>query len=300
MRDIKEITVFSVGDSNKISTWSNVPYFFTTTFEKKGVKVNRIDLSPNRIVEKIFDETVSRLLSVINKDNTYTYFRSFMHFINVRYKIKKSIKQFPQSDALIFLTFTFSASQLTQKPTIQFCDWTYDHFFNYFQNRKPNFFELQSVKRENSQINGSNLVIPLFPSVAEYMKKKYTSKIIYLGNVINSVYETIDYEILKIKNHSNKILFIGSPKYMEGAQLLLKAFNKLKLSHSALSLHFIGLTASNFINLPKDVYCYGYLDKGDEKQRDLYYRLLKEAKIFVNTTPKWSAFSASLEAMYFY
>src|SRR5262249_22085434 len=27
---------------------------------------------------------------------------------------------------------------------------------------------------------------------------------------------------------------------------------------------------------------------------------MKDAKIFVNTTPKWGAFSATLEAMYFY
>ena len=81
---------------------------------------------------------------------------------------------------------------------------------------------------------------------------------------------------------------------------MLEAFNILKVNYPSLSLHFIGLTESQIGNVIKDVYCYGYLDKGDEKQRELYYHLLKEAKIFVNTTPKWSAFSASIEAMYFY
>ena len=177
MRRIKEITVFTNGDSTKISTWSNVPFFFTTTFEKKKVKVNRVDISPNKIYENIFNKTVFRLLNKIYKNNTYTCLRSFVHFFYVRFKIKQVIKQFPQSDAFIFLTFSFSASKLTNKPIIQFCDWTYDYYFNYFQNRKPNFFELQSVNRENSQINESDIVFPLFPRVAEYMKKNTKVKL---------------------------------------------------------------------------------------------------------------------------
>jgi glycosyltransferase involved in cell wall biosynthesis len=220
----------------------------------------------------------------------------------VHSKIKENIKKFQQTDAFIFLTFSFSAVGLTHKPIIQFCDWTYDHYFQYFQMRKPNFFEYKCVKREDSQINGSDLVFPLFPSVSEYMNKKYTSKVVYLGNVINSICKSEDQEILKIKKYSEKILFIGSPKYIEGANALILAFKTLKKAYPSMSLHFIGLNESDFkqIQVPNDVLFYGYLDKGNNEQRDIYYRLMKEAKVFVNTTPKWSAFSASIEAMYFY
>jgi hypothetical protein len=44
MIKIKEITVFTIGDSKKMSTWSNVPFFFTETLISKGVKVNRVDI----------------------------------------------------------------------------------------------------------------------------------------------------------------------------------------------------------------------------------------------------------------
>lgn len=296
-----EITVFTNGDSTKISTWSNVPFFFTTTLERKGIKVNRVDISTNNSYRRIYDRTATRVLNKIYKgNNTYDYFRSYLHFFDTRIKIKKAIKRFPQSDAYIFLTFSFSAVNLTTKPIIQFCDWTYDHSFNYFQNRNPNSFELKCVNRENSQINGSDIVFSLFPSVCEYMKKKYTSKVVYLGNVINSIYKSSETEIIDIKSHSEKILFIGSPKYIEGANALIQSFTSLKVKYPSISLHFIGLDESQFQQVPKDVYCYGYLDKADNKQRELYYQLLKEAKVFVNTTPKWSAFSASIEAMYFY
>lgn len=301
MRDLKELTVFAEGDATKISTWSNVPFLFTATLEKKGIKVNRVDISPNYIVEKVFNKSLGLLLNLIfNGNNTYSYFRSSFHFFDARRRIKRAINKFPRSDAYIFLTFSFSAVNLTQKPVIQFCDWTYDHYFKYFQARKPNFFESQSIKREEQQINGSDLVIPLFPCVAGYMTEKYNSTVVYLGNVINSVNKSPKDEILHAKIQSEKILFIGSPKYIEGAKALIQAFVLLKKRHPSMSLHFIGLHESHFKQLPEDVYCYGYLDKADNKQRDTYYQLLKEAKVFVNTTPKWSAFSASIEAMYFY
>src|SRR5512141_2155738 len=42
----REITVFTCGDSSKPRTWSNIPYFFTQTLISKGLKVNRVDISP--------------------------------------------------------------------------------------------------------------------------------------------------------------------------------------------------------------------------------------------------------------
>ncbi|MFC1760264.1 glycosyltransferase, partial [Candidatus Neomarinimicrobiota bacterium] len=298
---MKEVTVFSNGDSSKISTWSNIPYFFTETLLSKGIKVNRVDLSPAYFIKVIFHVTLYRVLRIINKNSTYNYFRSFIHFTNVKYRIKKAIKQYPNSDANIFLTFSFSSVGLTKKPSIQFCDWTYDYYFKYFLDRKPDFFEKRCIKRENSQIEGSVLVFPLFPSVAEYMKKRYkNANIHYLGNVINSLYVVSEIDILKHKENSNNILFVGSKKYIEGAKSLINAFEKLKQKLSQLTLHIIGMDAGDFESLPKDVYCYGYLDKGKNDDRELYYKLFREAKLFVNTTPKWGAFSASIEAMYFY
>lgn len=302
MRNIKEITVYSIGDSTKISTWSNVPFFFTNTLEEKGILVNRVDISANRRIERIFTYTIKKLLDFLFKNNTYNYFRSGINYRITRRKIKRSVKKYKNSDAFLFLTFSFSAVGLTDKPIIQFCDWTYDHYFRYFQARKPNFLEHKSIKREDSQINGSNLVVPLFPSVTDYMKERYTSKIVYLGNVINSVFKSSAQEILEIKKNSEKILFIGSSKYFEGALALINAFSELKKRLPLMSLHFIGLNKAHFKNIevPDDVFFYGYLDKGDDNQRDTYYKLLKEARVFVNTTPKWSAFSASIGAMYFY
>ena len=41
----KTIFIFTEGDSNKLAVWSNVPYFLSTTLEKKGYNVVRVDFS---------------------------------------------------------------------------------------------------------------------------------------------------------------------------------------------------------------------------------------------------------------
>ena len=292
---IEEVTVFVTGDSSKISTWSNVPFFFTEALISKGIKVNRVNISPSPICKKFY-RPFGKLIRIIYRTTSYNYARSYIHFKNVRFRIKKAINQYPNSDVFLFFGFSFSSADLTKKPTVLFGDWTYDHHFRYFLMKEPDFFERQSVKREDAQINNSSLIISLFPGVAEYMKKRYINdNIHYLGNVINSLYQVSEDNLLKIKKKSNKILFIGRNKYLDGAKTLIRAFVLLKRKYKDLTLHFIGIETSDFENLPNGVYCYGYLDKANDADRDLYYNLLKEAKVFVNTTPQWGAFSASIE-----
>jgi glycosyltransferase involved in cell wall biosynthesis len=292
--------VFTGGDSSKPSTWSNIPYFFTETLISKGIKVNRVDLSPCPWLNAIYQVALI-LYKIAYVDTTYTYDRSLVHFLDTRRRIRKAIQKYGTSQANIFLTFSFSSAGLTQKPAIQVCDWTYDHYINYYKERKPDILEKWSMKREDSQIEGSDLVIPLFPTVASYMRERYRNRnIFYLGNVINSLSTITESRAVEQKTRSNDLLFIGDKKYVAGARSLVKAFIVLKKEYPDLSLNIIGIQAGGLGNLPDGVKCHGYLDKGRQENRELYYALLERAKIYVNTTPKWGAFSAMLEAMYFY
>ena len=125
MSHIKEVNVFTNGDSKNIATWSNIPYFLCETLLSEGIKVNRIDLSPNKILHKYFNKTILRLIILLNKNSTYEYFRSIYHFIDIKLRIKREVNKYPNSEINIFLTFTFSSFGLKQKPAIQICDWTY-------------------------------------------------------------------------------------------------------------------------------------------------------------------------------
>jgi glycosyltransferase involved in cell wall biosynthesis len=298
---IKEVTVFSDGDSSRLDTWSNVPYFFTETLMSKGIVVNRVNLRASRTLNRFFNRTFLRVLKWFKPESTYNYFRSLSHYLYLRRLIRKSIRQFPGSDAYIFLTFSFSSVGLTTKPTVLFCDWTYDHHLKYFSGRKPDFFERQSLRREEAQIENADLVISLFPKVTNDMKERYLNpRIVHCGNVINALHPVRGPEVIQLKSTSNSLLFIGSNKYIEGARTLIEAFIRLKTQHLGLVLHIVGMTEPELPSLPPDVHCHGYLDKGSAVESELYYELIREAKIFINTNPKWGAFSASVEAMYFH
>lgn len=143
----------------------------------------------------------------------------------------------------------------------------------------------------------------LFPACAGYMRQDYPdARVSYLGgNVINSLYpKSLDVnEILLVKKNSNKILFIGGKKYLDGARKLVEAF-KIMRGNEKLELHLIGLTKPMFENLPDNVYCHGYLRKDVDGERDIYYDLLISSRTVVNPTPLWGGYSSTVEAMYFY
>ena len=297
MGKLKEVTVYTDGDSHKIATWSNVPYFLTNTFEAKGIKVNRVNIAfTRRKWQSLWNITAK----IMNRNTLYDYSRSSMRFFFTRCMIKKMTHRYNNSQADIFLTFSFSSAGFTSRPIILFGDWTYDHAIRYFRHRKPNALEKRVIFREDVQIRQADLVFALFPAVAEYMQNRYgKDKIFYLGNVINALYVPSEKSIHQKQKMMN-LLFVGGESYKVGADTLIAAFRQLKPACPNLALHIIGMNADKWDNLPKDVFCYGYLDKGIDKERELYYKLFREATVFINTTPQWSAFSASVEAMYFY
>lgn len=301
MAKIEEVSVYTNEDSEQLSSWSNVTFLFTKTLISKGIKVNRIDLSPSPVLSQLFNKSIWRIFRLFNRHNSYTYFRTLLHFMIVSARIKKAIREFDHSQAHIFLTFSFSSAGLTDKPSIQFCDWPYAYFIDFFENRKPDFLERQGIKREDNQIEATSLVIPLFPRVAKYMRKRYKNEnILYLGNVVNSLNDVPQLNIIENRQKTNDLLFIGRKKYIDGAQTLIKAYVVLKNEFPDLQLHIVGMNEMDFDPLPGGINCYGYLDKGKEMDKELYYSLFQKAKVFINTTPKWGAFSSAIEAMYYY
>ena len=161
---------------------------------------------------------MGRYVNWFTRRTSYDYFRSPVHFKNVKRRIKEALESYPKADANIFMTFSFSSAGMTSKPTVLFGDWTYDLNFKYHVGKEPRLLERACLKRENAQIEAADLVLPLFPGVADYMRETYRNKnIFYLGNVINSVYEVSAHEALRAKKDSNDLLFVGSRRYVEGA-----------------------------------------------------------------------------------
>ena len=297
MNQIKEITVFTIGDSNEIKTWSNVPYFFTKTLIEKNIKVNRVNLEENKLISKVYKYTYYVFLKLFNKNSNHTYFRSKLNYYLTKRKIKSAITNFPSSQYLLFLSFSFSIPKINGKKTILFGDWTYLYFISNFLKRKPLWFEQYALNKEKDNIETSDMVLSLFPKSHEFNLKQYNNRNqYYLGNVINCNYELNRSNLIAEKIKSNKLLFIGNKKYLQGAIDLINAFKQLSIKAE---LHIIGLIDAEVgINAP-GLYYHGYLDKGKTSENELYYKLITEARVIINTNPNWGAFSAMTEAMYF-
>ena len=65
-------------------------------------------------------------------------------------------------------------------------------------------------------------------------------------------------------------------------------------------MHLIGINESDTNLKSSKLFYYGYLDKGVKDENEIYYKLISESKVIVNTTEDWGAFSSMTEAMYFY
>src|SRR3954469_10096213 len=118
MRGIQEVTVFSLGDSRKISTWSNVPYFFTQTLLAKNIKVNRVDLGLG-LCGRVVNKTLRQVAGFVSKGSSdYDYSRTLLHYRAVKRRIRHAVQAYPDADANIFLTFSFSSAGLGRQPAV--------------------------------------------------------------------------------------------------------------------------------------------------------------------------------------
>jgi len=298
---IKEITVFCSGDSSKKSTWSSLPYNFTENLLSRGIKVNRVDISESENAKWWFDRTIRRVARKIQPATTYEYYRSLGHFWRTRQIIKNALTHYPAADANLFFSFSHSSTGLSDKPSILLCDWTHHYNITHFLGRKPDFFERASIKREDQVIKRASLVVSTFPEVTDYITARYpSSNACYFGKGFWQMKTPVQSEIMPQKLVSKDILFIGNTRYREGAESLICAYQKIKNDLPGIQLHIIGMGAEQFPNSPDGVHFYGYLNKDVPEQEELYYSLLKRARVFVNTTPKLGSAGAMLEAMIFF
>lgn len=299
---IQEITVFTEGDSLDLNAWSNVPYLFTKALETKGIKINRVNIYSNKYIRKtIWKYFFAPIFSFLYKGNIYSFEQTSLNRYLIRRRIRKALFKYRNSDLNVYMSYAYL--EKSEQPNVLFSDWTSEYVLLYRLNRKPFLIEKKLLDVQRFNIQKADMVISLFPDIASSMGKMYGKTIYYLGqNVINNVYEKelVDSEIIPLKEKSNLLLFIGRKNYIEGANMLIRIFPRLKKLFPNIELHIVGLKRGDLIDISDGVYCHGYLDKANPEERELYYDLLLRAKIFVNPTPLWGGYSSTVEAMYFY
>ena len=295
-----EITLYTCGDSRDISTWSNVPYLFALSLEKKGYVLHRIDISPSRTINHVFNSLCFLIFKrLLHRKACPEFHRTWLHRRIIYHRLKRASKVFPHSELNLFLSFAFT-NIYSNKPSVLWCDWT-DRIVIERLGRQPQWFEKRSLHHEDKVMKRADAVYTMFPQCQKQMEKLYGREITYLHrNVINTVYDGSFHieETITKRQQSNKILFIGNIRYISGALLLIKTIQRLRKSKPDLELHIIGMTHSQ-IPAHENVYCHGYLHKDIEKERNEYYNLLLNCRCIVNPTKGWAGYSSCVEAMYY-
>lgn len=300
--EIKEVIYFSPGDSNSPSLWSNVPYLYGRELERRGIKVHRINFLPHKFISHCYLYLSYKINKLLNIDYNRGYGQSNIARWLATPIIRKAIKRYSDADCCIFMGCGF-ANYWSDMPTVIFAESSIEKHICLNKNRQPNFLEKFVVRQHRKAFEKAAFISILFPRDLEYIKTIVPSaNIQWKGtNVINTFYNgNIDSQIVERKRNSKKILFIGGTHYLEGANMLVKAFKLLHNEDLEYELHIIGIYDKQLAEPVDGVYCYGYLNKGNIKQRDIYYNLIFNAKVYVNPTPFWGAYSSCIEAMYFY
>lgn len=297
------ITLFSLGDANSISYWSNIPYLLTASLRERGAELHHVNIGPSRLLRLLWTCSVGIWVRATAPGTSSTYFRSSLNEWHTRWRIKRAERRHADSDLLIFLTFSFSASKQTliKKPVVQLCDWSYDHDIKVQRGKAPDRFERRALLRERAAMQASTAVVSLFPAAAQAIRSQLGPghAVHYFGHVTNSLCDPLSPEqALAQKRSACKLLFIGDKKYLASAQQLIRLIPALREQHPGLELDIIGISRNQLMQpIPPGVQVHGYLNKAADNQRVLFYRLIQQARFFINSSPNWGGFSALLEAM---
>ena len=296
-----EIIVYSCGDSRDASTWSNVPFLFTRTLETKGIKVNRIDISPAKTLNKWFNRLSFLIfVRILHLKACPIFARTWLHRFIISRRLKKAVEAYPNADLNLFLSFAFT-NPYSDKPNVLWCDWT-DRVVIERLGRCPMWYENASLAYEDKVMSEANLVYTMFPVCKEHLEELYGREVRYLGlNVVNSFYKGKfnQEENVRLRYQSDYVVFIGDQRYLGAAKELIEAVRQLRQRQIDLKVRIIGMTADIVDEKDERVECYGYLHKDLESENEMYYRLLLGAKMFVNTAPQWGGYSSTIEAMYY-
>lgn len=302
---IREIIFFAGGDPESAQTWSNVPKCFIDGLRRKGIVVHPVALTHQRW-ERLYDNFIRKVLKVLMLwyDEPKYYGYTWLHKWIGNRRIKKAVAAYPQADYCFFINYAFY-NQFSAIPSLLLSDWT--NAINLQRRGKAVArFQKRFSLQEKEVVEHAEHVISIFPLCAEEMRQLYpTANIHYLGgNVINNLSgdEPHPDEIVGRKKAAKKILFIGKPdRYKTSAIKVIEAVGRMRndTRFMNLELDIVGIRADQLPQVPDFAHCHGFLRKDNPVECKEYYELLKEAKVIVNPTPKWAAYSSIIEAMYF-
>ena len=189
MREIKEVIVYSNGDSNDLATWSNVPYFFCRELEERGIKVDMVNIHVNKdssmsLVIRLFSKMKKKLIELSKGAGTmYRYNKSSYYYDQVIKKMKEGRKSYPEADTEIAFDLMNNKSDI---PFVMIGDWTIEYRLRNKYHHLPDKYEQSLIDRQFSNLSKADMVVSIFPGCYENMCE-HLDNACYFGHVVNSM-----------------------------------------------------------------------------------------------------------------
>lgn len=288
----------SEGNANDVNTWSNVPYFIVQGLKENGHNVLTVDMRI-KYVAVLYNLVVTKPLLYLFRKSLYSYDRSLLKNILYNWKLK-SIAKNTQGTDLYLSMVDGNLYKYTNKKYIYLVDWTFE--YEVIQDYKKNidFLERGFITRQEKMMMNASINIIMRESCKEFVLNKYRKMTIYgpKTNVINSLLiEPIKFSF----KDTNNVVFLGAPRYLKGATQLLKISEKILSIDSSINIYFIGITLVDVglqLSYNDRIHFCGYLDKGLEQEKNLYYKIICGAKVCVNTNEGFVSIASLMEASY--
>jgi glycosyltransferase involved in cell wall biosynthesis len=283
-----EINLFTFGDSADISTWSNLPYFFSKALIAKGVRLNRINLYPTEDpVYRGYRAFFKRCAAAAARCGINLSVEPYRDLVSIRLidrKIKREIRNHPRAEANVFLTFTFSSYLWSRTPAVNYCDETYAHYLQ-DTGRSATRKDRHLIAREDNILTNASWIFTTGQGCAEFIHRRHPSKHVQrlpFGINLDDVTTEDGDQIIAEKRRNKSILFIGMGKKKRGIDVLIDAFKRFNRENGeAYTLHIVGLPPEEAESGGPNIRGYGYLNKHDSRQFAIYRHLLKTARLFV-------------------
>jgi glycosyltransferase involved in cell wall biosynthesis len=282
------INLFTAGDSQEVSTWSNVPYFLAQALVAHDVHLNRINLIPQGPVLEAYRQAHWKYEGlrhrILKEKRPLDIFRDPFVRTMINRRIRHALAQHHEADFNFFLTYSFSSRPANSTPTIHLSDICYAHSLE-DQQQTIKAKQRRAIQAERRNLTRASLVLGTNEPCCQYIREHYgVAGARRLPGGINLDWQLPEDRAAYLENkwHARQVLFIGRGVHKRGVDLLLQAFERFNQGRAEpFRLTLIGIDSSEIGPVPDRVECIRYLNKDDPADMARYIGLLESATMFV-------------------
>lgn len=290
-----KILVIAEADPEKRSTWSGVPSQIVRELRRQGhVVVGRayesvwwtvpFRLFYNRVVRSLVPRWNWRMFAC-TRLGVYLY-SLWLRFVCRRIK----------PDLVIALSFGFDAG-IVGYPVVLVHDWSNGYLTALFHRREVLKDERKFDEVVFRAMRKARKVVALYPLSAQYIASQADDvKVAFVCNPVN-VAEEVDVAASIEKGVLSKhVLVVGGATYQPNVETVIQAADML--GDPDVVVDVVGRTCAASRSSCCQVNFYGYLNQDMPDDKELYARLFREARCFVNVCCGWCGGSSIAESLY--